>query len=487
MVISLLRKLFASQPVPRPPRRTFRPRLECLEDRFTPANLTWVGAANAGWSTPTNWSPAQVPLAADTVIFDAAPGVGANTASKMDLGGVASYHVASLVTQNGYNQKITLNANLFVDVLTLNTRAEVTGTGGLYITQRTNGKDGIPVATLFGTSFFYQGTISAAAFGVYADVTHQATLMLGSAVGATTYLSTDMFTADEFVTVKWTQGDIEVLKGKTVTNRGTFLLDSNGGTMGNTGGAADKWTFENFNILNLGKGKLSNQNLVPKAGSRQFKVASLSGGTNVFEVSGSVVLADATTTLEVDAGTLKIDASLTQSAGTTTVMNQTTLATAGISLSGGIFNLMQGTVTSTADVQVLSGGTFSGTGEVTLLTSGGAFDNYGTVTIAGVNAIGTLHVTGNYAQTGTLNVEVGGPFYADRLGVSGLATLGGTLNVTVLSGSPPPGIGSVYHVLTYGSRSGMFGTVNLPTLTTGQWSTRYDDPAYPNELSLWVT
>ena len=148
MLISLLRKLLGDRSTERRvPVRSFRPRLEYLEDRCTPANLTWVGAAGGLWSVPTNWSAAQVPLAADTVIFDATQGVGANTASKMDLGGVASYHVASLVTRNGYNQKITLNVNLFVDVLSLKTVAEVTGPGGLYITQRTNGQQGIPVAT----------------------------------------------------------------------------------------------------------------------------------------------------------------------------------------------------------------------------------------------------------------------------------------------------------------------------------------------------
>ena len=44
----------------RAPRRrkcpTYRPRLESLEDRLTPATHTWMGPAGGAWSTPANWN-----------------------------------------------------------------------------------------------------------------------------------------------------------------------------------------------------------------------------------------------------------------------------------------------------------------------------------------------------------------------------------------------------------------------------------------------
>jgi hypothetical protein len=73
----------------------------------------------------------------------------------------------------------------------------------------------------------------------------------------------------------------------------------------------------------------------------------------------------------------------------------------------------------------------------------------------------------------------------DALQVSGLATLGGTLNVFLGPGyTPSPG--DVFAVLTYGSRSGTFATINLPSLPRGHWDPRYDDASAPNELTLWV-
>ena len=33
-----------------------------------------------------------------------------------------------------------------------------------------------------------------------------------------------------------------------------------------------------------------------------------------------------------------------------------------------------------------------------------------------------------------------------------------------------------FSVVSYGSRSGMFATLNLPTLSFGHWQPRYDNP-----------
>lgn len=66
MLVRLYRALFGKQEERRrpPPQRSRRLGLERLEDRFTPANLTWVGngvGAGANWSVDANWSPNATP------------------------------------------------------------------------------------------------------------------------------------------------------------------------------------------------------------------------------------------------------------------------------------------------------------------------------------------------------------------------------------------------------------------------------------------
>jgi hypothetical protein len=71
----------------------------------------------------------------------------------------------------------------------------------------------------------------------------------------------------------------------------------------------------------------------------------------------------------------------------------------------------------------------------------------------------------------------------DVLSITGTATLGGTLNFSLLD-SFTPSVNDIFSLLTFGSRSGTFGTLNLPTLGTGTWDPRYDDPL--DTFTLWV-
>ncbi len=54
-----------------PPSR-FRPTLELLEDRLTPATLHWTGAAGTNWSTASNWLENRAPINGDVLAFDTA-------------------------------------------------------------------------------------------------------------------------------------------------------------------------------------------------------------------------------------------------------------------------------------------------------------------------------------------------------------------------------------------------------------------------------
>src|SRR5262249_30969725 len=135
---------------------------------------------------------------------------------------------------------------------------------------------------------------------------------------------------------------------------------------------------------------------------------------------------------------------------------------------GSTFSLAPGqNYTQTAGGTTLSGGNLAVTTLVDL--RGGSLGGSGTITgnvnsagpvNPGNNGPGLLTITGNYTQTaaGSLNIEIGGLTPGagfDQLAVSGVATLGGALNVTQVNGFVVQG-GESFPVLTYGSRAGDF-------------------------------
>jgi hypothetical protein len=161
-------------------------------------------------------------------------------------------------------------------------------------------------------------------------------------------------------------------------------------------------------------------------------------------------------TVDARAGTL-VFKGYVQSAGMTRLSGGSILAATP---SGGLAGL---------DIQ---GGILSGTGTIT-----GTVHNAGRVDVGGIGSTGKLLITsgttiaypftpinGGYTQAaaGVLGIELGGAAPGtqfDQLQVTGSATLGGTPDVQTLNGYTPPG-GSTYTVLTYGSRSGAFATLN---------------------------
>jgi len=145
-----------------------------------------------------------------------------------------------------------------------------------------------------------------------------------------------------------------------------------------------------------------------------------------------------------------------QTAGTTIVSG--TLAASspgGVDISGGsVFGI--GTITGNAD---LTGG---------LLSAGSASKKAGELT-----------VKGTYAQSGAgaFDVDLGGTTAGtqyDVLNISGTASLGGVLNVDLISGFKPT-VGETFDIMDYTSETGAFTTLNLPKLTGGDtWSISYN-------------
>jgi adhesin HecA-like repeat protein len=285
-------------------------------------------------------------------------------------------------------------------------------------------------------------------------------------------------------TVKFEKGVTQYAPGKTALSGGTLELGAgtsfqmNGGHLDKSGGtiSGGQGLLISLGTIEVDTGKV----LVVIGGFTQSggTVSLTTGGT--INVSGTYSMSGGTVTVP-GAGTLLAANSFSQTAGTLTIINGGKLdSNTTISVGGMLVLSTGGLVHSAGSVSILAGGTLNGIGSITI--DSGAVLNSGTINVGGVGAVGVLHITGNYTQAGTLNVEIASSSY-DRLEVTGLATLAGTLNVTFLGGFTAfPGL--LFSVLTYGSRSGMFTTLNLPTLGFGRWDPRYDDLS--GTFTLWV-
>ena len=101
----------------------------------------------------------------------------------------------------------------------------------------------------------------------------------------------------------------------------------------------------------------------------------------------------------------------------------------------------------------INGGSLSGPGTVK-----GNLTNAGEVDLG--SAAGTLTINGNYTQTaaGTLTLKIGGTTAGsqfDQVNISGTATLGGTLNVSLSNGFGPS-FGQEFPVIQFANSSTAF-------------------------------
>ncbi len=145
-----------------------------------------------------------------------------------------------------------------------------------------------------------------------------------------------------------------------------------------------------------------------------------------------------TGTVSVDAGTLSMAAGYTQTAGATILNGGTITNVSALALQGG---LLKGNGTS-GGLMAQTGGTISPGFSPGLITVGSS-------------------LTQNASSV--LDIEIGGPIPGsqhDQLIVSGSATLAGTLRLTFTDGYVPHH-GDTFTVVSAGSRSGTFGTVDV--------------------------
>ncbi len=205
-------------------------------------------------------------------------------------------------------------------------------------------------------------------------------------------------------------------------------------------------TFINGTPINLRNSTINNQTgalfSFPNDGAYLYDYS----GTNAFNNAGTV----------------------TKSAGT----GATTIAVPFTNT--GTVNANSGTLSFTNNFTNSASGEVQGTG--TLSFTGTTFTNTGAINPATSGTPGKLTISGTLRQTSVVNADIGGTTAGtqyDQLAVSGAATLGGTLHVNLINGFTPSA-GNSFKILTYGSKAGSFGVVNLPTLTGNSWNTTYN-------------
>ena len=334
-------------------RRDRQPNLESLEQRLVLSTITWIGPSGGDYDVPANWSPKQVPTAADDAVITLPSG---STVVHLQGNGDS---VKTLTLSAGTTLGLSAGSLSVVNASTLDGGVAVTG-GNLY---------GDVNLTLKGASSWTAGSLNG-------TITNAGTLAING--GGTVYL----------------QGALDNTGTITLSGSTTVQANSGSASIDNQSGA----TFDsqgNDYLYSYYTGTFSNEGL--------FKKSAGVGTTTIgytFNNTGSV---------EVDSGTLAPTDGGTTTGGTFLVKPSATY-----NLTGGNTYTYAGTETGSGGGTVLlNSGTLTTTGTATfnfptpmLVWDGGSLG--GTVVNAGTLAInggGTIYLQGTLDNTGTVTLS----------------------------------------------------------------------------------
>ena len=438
----------------------------------------WKSAASGSWFTASNWSKGAVPTSGERVLDDGGEVVNHGT---VDVANEATLTLQDAVFTNGSGGTVagTGSGHVLVDGSTFDEGAgttsgsepvvsedgtiEYTGSGASHIVAR-NYQSKLKGSLSAGQTFTIEGTCSSYAYvATEGDVTNGGTIVLTSGgCSEPAYL--------------------EVPSGKTLTNTGTISVLA--------GAGGERYLYGDGEVVNHGTVAVADgvsltlQDAVFTNGSGGTVAGTGSGhvlvdGSTFDEgagtTSGSEPVVSEDGTIEyTGSGASHIVARNYQSklkgslsAGQTFTIEGTCssyayVATEGDVTNGGTIVLTSGGCSEPAYLEVPSGKTLTNTGTISVLAgAGGERRLYGNVLNTGTLALGAgtqLSLEdGEYTQgkAGKLRTAIAGPSSFGTLAVSGLAVLGGTIEVEPIE-SFKASAGQKFTILTDTSRSGDF-------------------------------
>jgi hypothetical protein len=385
---------------------------------YTASNaVSWVGPSSGSWGTASNWSGGAVPGAGDDVTIGSGVTVthssGTDSVHRLTVGGTLTLSGGTLsVGATSTVANLTQSGGTLAGAGTLTVSGSFSWTGGTQSGPGTTAIASGGAATINSSTSAL--TLSGRTLNNSGAVTWSGTNALQLNDGAVwNDLSGSTFLASNNAAVTATSGT------GTFGNAGTFTKSGGAGTTSFASAVA----FNNTGTVNVLSGTLA-----LAAGTNSATVAVSSGATLNF--TGSYTL---TSTSGISGS-----GSVVFSGGTTTI---------------------GGTLGASSGVTVQSGAAITGAATINANVT-----NSGTIHVGGGPGVaGRLTINGNFTQTstGVLNVELGGlnaGTDSDQLVISGTASLGGTLNVSLLNGFVPAS-GNSFSVLTFASSTGTFATV----------------------------
>lgn len=447
------------------------------------ATITWTGTAgNGSWHTPGNWNLNRVPGTGDDVVINDLP-------------------ATSFVTYS--SSATTVNSLACAEPLNLNGGALTLATASSVSSPMT-----LAGATLGGAGDLQ---ISGGLTWDHGTMTGSGQTSIGSGInwtigrpppgGSSVNLNRPLHNDGNCVR----SGSSPVLINSTFHNRsgGTFSLQGGGGLSGTgtfdnqvgavlsrTGGQADI----SCGLTNNGTVSVPSGTLQIFGPFTNWSGTTLTGGTfdvvgtlrfmnaDIRTLAATIILNDASASIQnTSSANALANLSAIASGGSLTLMNGRALntaqpltnagsvvigpgssssltANAGYTQTAGLTRLDSGSLVSSS-VITIQAGTLSGSG-----TIAGNIFNDGTLSPGA--SPGTLIITGNYTQTagGQLVMEIGGLTSGtqyDAITVSGIATLNGTLMVSLINGFLPVAPDSMT-ILSATSVGGTFSSDNLP-------------------------
>ena len=253
-----------------------------------------------------------------------------------------------------------------------------------------------------------------------------------------------------------------------ITGAGGVTLSAGTETLSGVNTYAGGTTVAAGTLALSGSGSIATSSAVAVAGT--LDISGVTAGTTITTLSGAGTVALGNQTLTISNGSTTFsgvirDAGLVAGTGSSLILAGGSLTLSGANIYTGATTVSAGTLNVTGSiagaVTVASGATLAGTGTVgaTTIAAGGLLSP------AGAGAVGTLNVNGNLslASTALMNVDVT-PAAADKVSVTGTATIGGTLNANLSAG---PYAATQYALITStGALTGTFSGFNITGATT---------------------